>query len=132
MLLCWTFPREICCCLYLWICAVLTLTCPTELPCCAVFLEKYAVAYIREFVLSWLSPWGVQLNFLFLTRAERIDEWTPMCLHYSLDSWRKSEQVLPKDHFHLRDSSKSFSIHTIPPLFLSCEYWHHIILLSAH
>ena len=53
----------------------------------------------------------------FDTIAERIVEWTPVCLHYSLYSWRKSEQVFSRDIFRLRDSSKSFSIH-ITPFFL--------------
>ena len=76
LLLCWTSPGEICCYLCLWICTVSTLTtkCP-ELPCCAVFfLEKYAVAYIKEFVLPRFIPWGVQLNLLSYTNAEKIAE----------------------------------------------------------
>ena len=32
----------------------------------------------------------------------------PMCLLYSLYSWRKSEQVFPRDVYRLRDSFKSF------------------------
>ena len=126
LLLCWTSPREIWYCLYLWICAVLTLTMryPTELSCCAVFsLEKYAVAYIREFLLSWLRPWGIQLNLLSYTSDERIAEWTPRCLYYSLYFERKlnrfshkmffAEETLPNHLFHLYNTS-----------FLSCECQH--------
>ena len=124
-----------CCYLYLWICAVLTY--PQGVPeryCCAVFLlTKCAVAYICEFELFRLRTW--HLNLLSNTIAERIDEWTAMCLHYSLYSWRKSEQVFPRDIFHLRDSSKSFfSIHKTS-LFLVVStntyvYWRYISSLQ--
>ena len=89
--------------------------------CCLDFQAKYAVAYICEFVLSWLRPWSVQLNLLSQTNAERIAEWNPTCLHYSLCSWRKSERVFPRDVFRLRDSSKSFFFRSYNTPFLSCK-----------
>ena len=64
---------------------------------------------------------GVYLNLLSYTSAERTAQWTPMCLHYSLYSWWKNEQVFQRDVFRLRDSSKSF-FHSYNTSFLSCKY----------
>ena len=117
--------------LLLWICTVLTWPRGAlEPPCWAVFfLEIYVVAYICEFELSRLRPWGVQSNLLSCTSVERIAEWTPMCLHYSLNSWRKSEQVFPRDNFRLRDSFKCF-FHSYNTPFLSCKYQHLGLLMT--
>ena len=76
-------------------------------------LAKCAVAYIWEFLLSRFRPWGELLNLLSYTSAERIAECTPMYLHYSLYSWRKSEQVF-QDVFRQETFPNLFSIHATP------------------
>ena len=97
--------------------------------CAGTFLAKYAVTYVCEFVLyssvrNVLLPISVNLccifpgekgGYLYLltcgvsTLGTMVSIWillsytsakrTPMYLHYSLYSWRKSEQVFPRDIF---------------------------------
>ena len=87
--------------------------------------------YIWEFVPSWLRLWGVQLNLLSYTSDERIADGTSMCLHYSLYSWRRSEQVFPRDFFSPKRLFQFFfSIHTTH-LFLGCKY-QHLCLLKTY
>ena len=154
---CCIIPSEICCYQHLWICAVLTLStgCSrttlcyqsswTTLILCILPGEMCCCLYRRIWAVSY------PLNLLFFTSAERIAEWTFTCsrttllccilpggrgLHYSLYSWRESEQVFPRDIFRLRDSSKLFSLHTTPffVLYVPAPFvcWSHVSLLVIH
>ena len=116
MLLCCSSPGEICCYLYLRICAVSTVRFSKTLLCYILPGEMCCCLYLRTCtVLS-------QLKLQSFPRAEGIAEWTPRCLHYSLYSWRKSEQVFPRDVFLRKRLIQIFFPFIQHPFFLSCKY----------
>ena len=94
----------------------------TVLLCCILLREICYCLYLR--ICAVLNQtMRCTIKFADLYKGWK-NCWTPICLHYSLYSWWKSEQVFPKRYFlPKRLFQIFFSIHTIP-LFLSCRYQH--------